>query len=271
MQGTIIQTLGLALAVNARLRGEAVPRFWPDGSIFTFCGSVRFVEPRTRLLFGRSERVIAEDPAQWLDSLAPGTRGARVLAQPRNNPANPDYMSVGMVGGGSRWLVEIVGDEHSQLWADRWELGKVHARKGSVWKVTYVRLSSRAATSPPAGPDLEGCRRTLVEALEGIAGFSAAHDFGYLDLFADARERLEATDPLSGQGLADMVPDDLSLAARQLLAASQAGWVFGGMGSWNDRWVDGAVGEEYAMWSSRLFDALQESARAAVNSSFPGA
>jgi len=50
--------------------------------------------------------------------------------------------------------------------------------------------------------------------------------------------------------------DRLSQLAGQLLAASQLGWVFGGMGSWNDVGSDVSKDPDYQRLSDTLFTLL---------------
>jgi hypothetical protein len=57
--------------------------------------------------------------------------------------------------------------------------------------------------------------------------------------------------------------------AQGLLAAAEAAWVFGTMGSWNDiGFTDKSLQSEYDAISDRVFDLVVQSAVAAVNTTF---
>ena len=58
----------------------------------------------------------------------------------------------------------------------------------------------------------------------------------------------------------------MPLEARQLLGAVLAGWVFGGMGSWNDLGFDGEDQEEYTELSDELFTLLNQAIAVAIDS-----
>jgi hypothetical protein len=59
-------------------------------------------------------------------------------------------------------------------------------------------------------------------------------------------------------------PGAISPEARALLEACRQGWVFGGMGSWNDT---GDGGPDYDLVSEQLYRALTEGVCAAANDS----
>jgi hypothetical protein len=72
--------------------------------------------------------------------------------------------------------------------------------------------------------------------------------------------------PLTAGLHADIAPSAVvPLEAKQLLAAAEIGWVFGGMGSWNDLGFPGDEGKEYETLSDRLFDLMVEAICAATN------
>jgi len=64
----------------------------------------------------------------------------------------------------------------------------------------------------------------------------------------------------------DLAPDHLlDLPAKQVLAACQAAWVFGGMGSWNDLGFEGEQQAEYDRISTALYDLLNTAIAAAAS------
>ena len=66
MQGTIAQTLALAMHGNAHLRGFSVGRFFPDNSTCSFCKFVGFVRLSSR---GQHEIPFADTPDDWFHKL----------------------------------------------------------------------------------------------------------------------------------------------------------------------------------------------------------
>lgn len=64
----------------------------------------------------------------------------------------------------------------------------------------------------------------------------------------------------------DLAPTPaIPLEAKQLLAAVQAAWVFGGMGSWNDLGFDGDDQREYDALSGKLFLLINQTLCSAIN------
>jgi hypothetical protein len=93
----------------------------------------------------------------------------------------------------------------------------------------------------------------------------------FAECFAKARLCLSADDPLALTFHKDFAPPGiLPHNAAQMLAACQAAWVFGGMGSWNDQIFEGQDGKEYDRLSAALFGLLNESICAAANASAAG-
>ena len=65
----------------------------------------------------------------------------------------------------------------------------------------------------------------------------------------------------------DFIPRNcLSIEAEQLISACFTGWVFGGMGSWNDMAFGREMEEEYHRVSDLLYTAICNAIVAAVNS-----
>jgi hypothetical protein len=90
----------------------------------------------------------------------------------------------------------------------------------------------------------------------GMDWFAKAFDAG--------RAALDGT-PTEMAGY-DLAPDSiLPPDARHLLAAVQASWVFGGMGSWNDVGFEGADHDIYQRSSQELYRALNEAVIVAAN------
>jgi len=99
-------------------------------------------------------------------------------------------------------------------------------------------------------------RRTLGD----ILAFAEEQRFdGFAGSFRTAIKCLSANDPFAEVHHKDLAPAGfLVLPERQLLAACQAAWVFGGVGSWNDLGFNGKEQVRYERLSSSLFALLNE-------------
>jgi hypothetical protein len=269
MQGSIAQMIGLVLAANARARGIAIPAPWPNASIFAFCKSVVFFAPgRTRWLRRQRIEMIAADPSQWLERFEGGAAVARLRAFAGDNPALSDRMSVAFVGGGPRLVIEVSTASGPEHWESHWALARPPGMGDRIWQVAYGRIDQGASHGSNAEFSVEDAKMELADALKGILQFARNHNLGFEQSFQNGLAELDSPKPLDEAYHQDLVPDGaISHAAKQLLGACQAGWVFGGMGSWNDNWVADEIAAEHAMWSDRLFNAVVQGALAAANDS----
>jgi len=261
VQGSIAQILAVTAYGNAFLQGRQIGEFWPEASVFQFCRDVVF-RP------GESHSDLS-DPVRWFADLAASTKGLRLHLSGRNDPNISDRNSVGFVGGGSRWIIEAVGNAASSLWEPTWTVDDIEATDRKIWRVTYDCIAPQWRLAAPPSRTLEAVRTDLAGALDEIARFAQRNQLGFIEHFVHGRAALDAEAPFEHAYHRDLSPPGLlSLEALQVLGACQAAWVFGGMGSWND----GAYGEELAeegdRLSDRLFTLMQESLVAAMNSSF---
>lgn len=271
MQGTIAQVISLTTHGSAFLTGRPLDGYYPNNSTFGFCEYVRFVDLK-RNDAEWDALPYAEDPRSWFERLKnEGARAVRLLdvstgGQQAGDSKTPDRMLVGFVGGGGRWILEVVKNGGSDFWEGVWEVGDEDRKDRRIWRVTYGRI---AANQPPAdnpSSDLAGLKRRLGENLRAIGAFARDHK---LDGFAQAFERgsaqLDATEP-AGPYHTDLAPASvLPLPASQLLAAAQSAWVFGGMGSWNDLWFEDADQATYERLSEELYELLNAAIVAAAN------
>lgn len=84
-----------------------------------------------------------------------------------------------------------------------------------------------------------------------------------------ALPRLDSDAPAAGYYNEALIPDqDHSLEARRILYTACSAWAFGGMGSWNDQYFENPDdNKRYDEVSARLYDAINRSVVASVNSS----
>jgi len=267
LQGPIAQAAALAIYGNDRCNGHERPGFWPGATVFNYCKSVRFVALEGDLR-APVETPFADDPAAWIGALQDaGIRRLRLHYLPGHHPLMTDRLSVAFAGGGGRWLIEALHDRGADLWEAKWSLGDRKDPERRIWLVAYGRVQSDGAPLELAERPLDAIKRDLDAALAEAEAFATAKDLAdFAGAFRDARATLTSAAPFSGVYHTDMAPTaGLPLEAKQLLAATQAGWVFGGMGSWNDLSFPGAEGREYDRLSERLFALMVEAIHSAVN------
>lgn len=263
MQGPIAQALALTCVGNAFLRGRDVSGFWPDASVFRFSKACDF-----RRVEGERDELIAADPLAWFATLhachglrlhsAPGPRGPQ-----QSIPIN-ERESVGFVGGGPAWIIEAVGSERSTLWQGYDRLGDRNDPQHKIWLNTYL-MSGETTPQTHAQMVLQEAARNLDEALREIETVAAAIAPAWSENFSSARRVLSADEPDAGYhaDIADYAT--FGTEQRQILGAVSAGWVFGGMGSWNDMVPPEAHAMDYERVSERHFRALIDAICALAN------
>ena len=268
MQGPIAQALALTCVGNSYLRGEDVSGFWPEASVFRFSKGCDFRE-----VDGDRDTLIAADPLVWFETLR-GARGLLLHTAPR--PRGPgqtipinERQSAGFVGGGPAWIIEAVGAEQSTLWQGHDRLGDRGDPQQKIWLNTYL-LSARTKLETHQRMALADASRTLEKALREIETLARDLAPAWSETFASARASLNADKPdaFYYADIADCAR--FSVEQRQILGAVSMGWVFGGMGSWNDMAAPEARAAEYERVSEELFCALIDAICALANSSFDG-
>lgn len=267
MQGPIAQIVALTSWGNARLRGAAAAL--PDDHIaLQYCESVRFVD-----LGGEAPNWIetpwADDPHQWFAQLAREHVTSLHLwhhspgAEQVGDTRVAERMLVGFVGGGGRWLIEARKGRHSDYWEGKWELGDRSRKDHKIWRVSYGRISAGAAQSEAPAESVEGLVAELGKCLAEIASFARSQEYyQFADAF-DAGLAALSTPPDAETGL--LLPPSAPAQARQLVAAVERAWVFGGMGSWNDIGFDGEDQRRYESLSEQLYQLLNRATLMAAN------
>ena len=266
MLGTVAQVMALTAYGNATLQHTdsiPVPAFYPGNSAFQFCEYARFVDV---IGSGPSTQVQpwAEDPNAWFDRLrSEGVATLRLRYGPQSNGTVggervPDRMLAGFVGGGGRWLIEALSPGGSDYWEARWQVGDRNRADQKIWRVTYGRIARGQITHTLAPENLEQLQRDLDRTFVELERCARSHRLeSFATLFERSRAELSAASPGSDVYHTDLtVPGQLSQLAGQLLAASQLGWVFGGMGSWNDVGSDVSKDPDYQRLSDTLFTLL---------------
>lgn len=268
MQGTIFQILVLVTHGNMALSGNAIGDFYPKHTAFRFDEFVKFVDLE-RAGDSWKEKPFAENPNEWLAKLKnQKCSGLRVERISTDRKDISDRMSVAFVGGGGRWLIEVVCPGGSDYWEAKWEVGNKDHPEQKIWRVTYGRIAKSQRTSSAVLPKVDDLSKSLEQTLQDAIAFSKKHK---LDAFGKALESGYLA--LKGQTEPELhgvaVKQQLPLNASKLLGAAQAAWVFGGMGSWNDLGFEGDDQKRYEKISDDLFRLINSSLIATVNLSFP--
>ena len=97
--------------------------------------------------------------------------------------------------------------------------------------------------------------------------FSKKYGFDWKKWFSEALDLLNS--PSAGLPYyADLLPASYeNVKGRQLLAGALKGWVFGGLGSWNDMYFrDSTQEREYQQVSKNLYRAVIQSVETVANS-----
>ncbi len=261
MNGTIAQLVALVCQGNAFLGGREIPDLLATNSSCQFCASITF---------DGAGSTRAANPNSWMESLREdGVYGFRLAVTQRAGPP-PDRMTAGMVGGGGFWGIEAVKrDGSSDFYTSRWTVGDRDSPERRIWIVSYPRIATQK-TVPYSGRPVAVMTVVLTGALNQIYEFAhkQRHCENFAELFA------AATDCLGGK-MAHVyhqdlfLPDTISAEAVNLLNACQAAWVFGGMGSWNDIWIENEADQGlYEALSTYLYHSLTEAIAVGANDSF---
>lgn len=273
MQGPIENALMLVAAGNAQLAGKDISGFWPDAPTFRF---LKLCEFRLQPPSGNDKDdfpLVAADPMEWFGFQKANCQGYRLHAVERpRGPSQqidtPDRMLAAFVGGGPRFLIEVVGQFNSELWEGFHRLGDRNDPDRRIWLCTHIMQGMIPVKDVEPVQPLPAALERLQAALAGIEAYARAEKY---DAFADCF--LRAIAALEGRRK-DPWPHEKEVVrytgfdSRQLNAfhAINHAWVFGGMGSWNDL----GGGPQYDDVSERLYIALNDTIAALGSSTFRG-
>lgn len=264
MNGILAQSAALAAHAQARwldprLGGDEV--YWERHSTFRYVRTLTFKSLK-RGLFRESEVEVASSPCEWMATFPVDARVALVClgaSTPVEASAASPFVSSARAG------IAVLWDGGGNLWSPAWEaVGRYPDTK--IWRVTYLAratLEVKATWQP-----LNEARTALADTLNDVAAFASAHEglLGWRETFEKASQALHAPEPISPYH-PDILPlEGYSLPARQLLAASVGGFVFGGMGSWNDcAFEEPEVQPRYECVTRQLYTAVLGGLVSAVN------
>jgi hypothetical protein len=211
---------------------------------------------------------VADSPQSWCTHLLEtGVRSVslRVWA---SGGRLPDHVASAFAGGGN-WGIDTSRGRSTSLWTARWSPDRRNDPDRRIWSIAYhaSTMPSLATTEEP----VEAASARLREALGDADRFARERELpDWASGFAEAALRL-STEPVTYSYHPDMLPRvGYGIGARQLLAAAERAWVFGGMGSWNDLGFSGPEQTaRYEAVTEALYRAVTAAVAAAVDS-FPG-
>ena len=262
MLGPTAQFVALACHFNAKALGLP-SSFFLSNSTAQFCEYIQFLRRQAD-----KWTTAAYTPNEWLDHEARPERRAVIVHRRTEKPRFPDRESAAFVGGGGRWQLALAGDGRIDVWEAGWKAGNPKAPERRIWQVSYALVAENSMLALPELPSAEAIVPRFREILAEMLKFCERHQMStFAECFLKASECLIADDPFALVYHRDLAPDGLlSLSAKRVLAACQAAWVFGGMGSWNDISFKGGEQQRYEQLSEDLFTLLNEAICAGANS-----
>jgi hypothetical protein len=270
MVGPTAQIAALTCYLNARHRGLIVSPFFPNSSTCQFCEWIHFLRPqRASISKDVQWDVVSRTPDEWIDSTTSGGFSHAFLVHHSVDDSKlPERMSAGFLGGGGRWLLCIRQAAGSDCWQARWQIGDKDAADKRIWRVEYG-LIAQNAPEPLGDASITEITAQLAESLAEIEAFARRNSLeSFAGCFSKAQNCLLSHDPFSLVHHRDLAPEGtLPITAARILAACQAAWVFGGMGSWNDLGFDGDDQNVYQRLSDQLYGLLNKAICAGVNES----
>lgn len=231
-------------------------------SSFQYVASFSATLPAARW---RRRQLTVQSPEAWLTALrSQGTRQLTLVTDLGSTGPLPPQVASAFSNAGT-WAL-LADGRRAALWQISWAVEDPDEPQSRIWRLTA------SATPAPRGMQLPRvspgqARDELRAALTRTEQFARHTEEleGWAGWFAAARRLLDDPEPAAPY-VSDILPPDAPLERRQLVAAVVQGWVFGGMGSWNDVGpMQTAQQRTYEAVSAGLYTALLTAFPAAVN------
>lgn len=263
MTGIIAQIVALISHGNHYFNGGSLgPEFIAKNTAFQFCDRVIFRTPqKPSWLFRTRTELVATNPTAWFRSLRESSaKHLRLRYLHTAEEQTRDYMMAGFVGGGGHWLIEAqMESDRCVAWRNQWEVIDADQPENRIWSVSYFSDGVERETTESGGSP-EASRQRLETALKEIIEFAIANDLGWVDHFEKGISALSSSSPevdFSHQDL--LVREMYTLEQRQLFYSAGLAWCFGGMGWWNDVYLEpGELQDRHERVSAELFDAINQ-------------
>jgi hypothetical protein len=229
------------------------PSLERDNSTYRYVQSLTFMQPKHGLL-RRERRYVGT--AEWLSFMRSEGVTALALFNPTETAGElPAPIATSFANGVPRG---VVTDGNAQtLWSSNWQTDGSDHLRGEIWRVTMTSygLAPGPAARPRSAADAFASLQEAVKAARALATENNLDD--WVDWFGKALSVSTSPDPEVPYN-PDIAPTGwLSLEQQQLLAFAVQAWVFGGMGSWNDIWLeDESQGDRYREVTEQLYRAV---------------
>lgn len=270
MNGPIAQIIALCLYTKGYLKSEEKTKFLENNSTSQFCDKISFVTFK-KPLFGKEfkEVEIANNPDDWFSYIKIlNPVSIALFYSNKNDSTLSNRMSSAFVGGGNLWFIEVkLPNGLSDIWISKWDVWDQNAPDRKIWRVKYGLVEKRKDFQKPI-IGLSEAKNLLTKSLEEILHFAKNHNcHGFAECFSKALDSVNSNGTNLHGYHKDLPPESvLSIEAIALLDACQSSWVFGGMGSWNDMYFKDDDQNIYERVSNNLFNSINISIEAAVNS-----
>ena len=167
------------------------------------------------------------------------------------------------------WAIAVTFPDRVRYWWPDWQAIHPRPTSGPVWTVSYRELP--LADPGVVWPSLPAAQERLKSALETIDGFDQFEQAGHWSstFFQPA---LKLLDPANEANAFPVLPENLGLSPNRerLLRGAMRGWVFGGMGSWDDNGPSSPeVADRWEAATQSLYTAASFALVAAVNDGQP--
>lgn len=266
MTGIIAQVIALTSFGDEFLKtGIWSTDLYPDNSAFQSCNTIDFTF--IKKTFFKTKRVnIAKSPKEWLEYLkSEGCKGLKLHFKTEESLETDHALAI-LVGGGGMWLIESIYDDESNYWSNSWAVTNKDGDK--IWGVSYIANVDRVPASTTVF-NLNEVKEEFSSALKNIADFAYGQNFlGFGDIFTKANDNLfDDNSEDKKHYYKDMIdPSRYSLIAKQLIFSAKMAWVFNGMGSWIDMWIENdELKKIYNDLTAKLYHIVNKSIVAAVN------
>lgn len=263
MTGILAQLITITSHGNQYLSVGSLTNFFPENSSFQHCNSVQFSEMRKGNFFSfkKKEYILVDNPIEWFKLLK--NDNCKKLRLYYQTQEENDHKIAGFVGGGGSWSIECIYKDYSDFWISKWDFDK----ELESWKVTYEKVIAKHSIINKQY-NLKQTKSKLKNVLEQITEFAykeTTENWG--GIFEKAKKTIESENPEIDFYHNDLiVKDNYNLENRQLLMSASKAFVFGGMGSWNDIYIENQeIENKYNSLSSELYQLMMVSILCAIN------
>ncbi len=222
--------------------------------------NIRFVAklPQEQLL---KKDIIAENPNDWFNYLKKEKfKRLHLTYQPSTNIITKAHLKSVFDGKGRQLYIIAEKEAKCDVWKSKWQ-----SEFGELMSYYFLMIKDMDLESVNF-PTIETTKLYLKEILNDLVEFTMKNELtNWTKVFQNALNYLSIENP------SELIEDDYlpadcySLEAKQILAACDQAWVFGGMGSWNDV-VHVHDYDLYRRLTANLYDTLCNSIVNAINS-----